>query len=222
MKNFILKNRQLISGVVFGVLAIILITSLIVEKRLSNLQDSIEDNLVISANELMTLADAISRGEVNGLAVKVMPDCSAAERVQFEGRLGRLNEGLSNTELKELDNLFSRCAPVSVIRRSAMVAQFESEFKNLSVQVKQRKMLGEYSDYDEQLKTWGDLLETEKSIVDLSFESVNLQYEIILQLLSGLNVDSDSANELKNRGQSIRTELGRLVSESIELRERLN
>lgn len=222
MKNFLLKNRQLISGVLFGVLAIFLVTSMIVDKRLSNVQHSIEDNLVISANELMTLATAISRGEVNGLALKVMPDCSAAERVQFEARLGRLNEGLNNAELKELDTLFSRCAPVSVIQRSAMVAQFESEFKNFSAQVKQRKMLGEYGDYDEQLKTWSELLKTEKSIVDLSFESVNLQYEIILQLLSGLRVDSDSANELKNRGQSIRTELGRLVSESIELRERLN
>lgn len=221
MNNFIQKNRQLIIGVLIGVVSIYFISSIIVEKRLANLQNFTEVKIETSNNELLSLAEAIARGEANGVASKTVSDCTITEQAQFDNRLSRLDAGLTNIELKELDILFSRCAPVQVIRRSAMVVQLESEVQKLNLLLEQRKLLGEYDQFEVKAKNWEDLLNKEKKITDLSFNLVSLQYEIIQQLISGLKVDSATANELKVKGQAIRMELDNLMSEVNLLREGL-
>ena len=221
MKKFLEKNRQLFTGVIIGALAIFLISSMIVEKRLESLEGNIEANIEVVHNSLSNLAGEIARGEANTVASMTVTDCSQIEQAQFDNRLSKLDAGQSIVELKELDTLFSRCAPVSVIKRAAMVVQLEVEYKTLNLLVEQRKIVGKYDELDEELTSWEKLVFTEKQITKLSFESLNLQYEIVTQLIEGLKVDSKEADELKNKGQLIRLELNKLVGEATLLREGL-
>jgi len=221
MIDFMQKNRQLITGILVGSVAIFFITSTIVEKRLKSLQNNIEINLQSTDKVLMTLAETIARGEANSIASRTVSECTVVEQAQFDTRLGKLDTGLSLTELKELDTLFSRCAPVSVIRRSAMLVQLDAEFEKLGFLIGQMNLLGEYDDFSERQNAWKELLASEKQITELSFHSVNLQYEIIRQLLTGIRVDSNIANELKSKGQLIRLEMTERVKEATLLREGL-
>ena len=214
MKNFFNKNRRLFAGVIIGSLTIFFISSLIVDKRLENLEGNIEANIKVATKSLDNLAGEIARGEANTIATMTVKECSQIEQAQFDSRLSKLDTGQSIAELRELDTLFSRCAPSAIIKRAAMVVQLEAQYKVLNLLVEQRKIVGTYDNYDNQLVSWEALVQAERQITKLSFDSLNLQYEIVRQLISGLKVDSKEADELKNQGQIIRLELSKLVSEA--------
>jgi hypothetical protein len=207
MKKFLNDYKYIILGTGLGVLLMYIISGQVIDRRLNELKQVLEVSIQTSINEVRELVSVVSRGGVNEAASSVVADCKVAERAQFDNRLAKLDSGLNISELKELDGLFSRCAPVQSIQRAVMVMQLEQNVKAIKSQINQRKILGEYENFDEELKLLETLLSQEQKISKLSFDLVYLQKDIIEALLSGLDVNSEIANELKSKGLNIRNEL---------------
>ena len=65
----------------------------------------------------------IVKENVNNLKKKVMT------KVSFDDLLGRLNDGLSRTQLVELERLFGRCGSFTSDRKSVMVSRLAREIE---------------------------------------------------------------------------------------------
>jgi hypothetical protein len=221
MKNFLNSNRYVISGLLIGGLLMYGVAHQIAEKRLALLQTNLESQQAIKATEATNLATLLAQGGTSPAAATIINDCTVGERAQFDNRLGRLDLGLSKTELSELDNLFNRCASVQATRRAIMVLQLEATVTEHAALVEHRKLLGSYEKSDSIKEQLQLLLASEKSISSLSYDQVNLQKEIIQDLLLGLDVGSVAANELREKGSAIRNELISLTETSAVIRENL-
>lgn len=219
MKNFLNTNKYILTGVVVGSLAIIVFSNGIVNKRLAEYRQGAEYQIKSTETELNDMLDVVAKGKSNEFAKRVAQDCTSGERAIFDSKLAKLDSGLSKQELNELDVLFSKCAAIDAVYRSAMVLQLRNLISSLKLQISQRKILGRYENYDEKLVQYELLLSQEETISELSFSLVTLQGEIIESLIKGLSVDSDEANQLKSKGQSLRNELTQLVLETAKARE---
>jgi hypothetical protein len=201
--------KVLVIGIVVGAIAVYIVSDYTTEKKLTQLQSSLETSIDTSLEEATELALLIGRGGFTSSAEAIIADCTTDERNQFEDRLSRLDDGLSKDELMVVDTLFSRCAPVTSVRRTLMVMDLSRRVEGVIELVEQRKQLGNYNEYDDTVSGLAELVELEDGITELSFDLVYLQREIIDSLLAGELVSSAAATSLRERGFELRTELGK-------------
>jgi hypothetical protein len=219
--QIIKQNKYLIFGIIVGATVVYLLSTFTTDKKLNQLQLTLDTSLDQVASETKDLALLIGRGGLTAGAESIIADCTDDERDSFESKLAALDTGLSEAELSSVDTLFSRCAPVQPVRRTLMVMELSRLIETLDTQVHQRKQLGDYKEYDDMLATLRQLLILEEEMTRSSFDLVYLQREIIDVLLSGQSVTSDQANQLRERGGSIRRALDESATEAATLRSYL-
>jgi hypothetical protein len=210
--------KLLIAGIIVGATIVYAVSSYTTERKLTQLQSSLENSIDSSVTEATELALLIGRGGFTPAAESIIADCTSDERNQFEDRLSRLDEGLSIADLAVVDKLFSRCAPVTSVRRTLMVMDLSRQVEGVALLVEQRKQLGSYTKYDGAVSDLSLLVELEDAISGLSFDLVYLQREIIDSLIAGESVSSPAATSLRERGFDFRTELNEKAEAAQTLR----
>jgi hypothetical protein len=220
--EFINNNRYLITGIIVGAVAVYFVSNFTTERKLSQLQLSLDTSIEEASLETIELALEIGRGGQMHKATALITDCSNSERDTYEALLAGLDKGLSGADLRELDNLFSRCAPIQAVRRTLMNMDLARRVDNFEELVNQRKQIGTYKLYDNELATLNLVVQLEEDITEISFDLVYLQREIINVLLGGGSRDSEKAIELKKRGVELRTELSTKANAAFELRSQLS
>lgn len=219
--NFLVRHKYLIIGIAIGGVAVMLLSQVTTERKLNELQSSLETSIEASVGNTTTLVRVIGEGRLTKTAETIVADCTTEERNLFEAKLAKLDAGVAEAELNQIDKLFSRCAPVQSIRRTLMVMDLARQIESLDVLVTQRKQLGAYSTYDALLTDAKTLLTKEEKITQLSLDLVYLQREILDALLAGESVSSDRSKSFKDRGYTLRTELQTVAEEAVAVRTRV-
>ncbi len=196
-------------------LGVYFVSQEITDRTLSSLREAQVADVEVLRAEIMELTQSIGKGTITDFATTLLPDCSISERTVFDNRLTKLDSGLTKQELQELDTLFARCAPTTAVARAAAVYQLEQKISVLEMLYQQMQLV---TPHTYTLNTLNELLEVEYTIVKKSFEVVALQKEIINALLLGMTVEEVRANELRERGVALRTELITLTTKANELR----
>ncbi len=213
------NNKHLILGVVVGAMLVFIISNFTTERKLNNLQLTLDLAIDKSLNETQDLAFLIGEGALTKGAESIIADCKPNERAAFEGKLNNLDKGLSRVDLLEVDTLFSRCAPVQSVRRTLMVMDLARNIQTLDSLLIQRKQIGEYTKYDYKVENLKKLLVSEQKITELSFDLVYLQRDIIDLLLAGKSANSNEANVLKEKGAKLHQEILQVATEASIYRE---
>ncbi len=219
--KFISEHKYLFIGIIVGAGLVFLLAQVTTERKLDELQMSLETSIESGVASTTALAQIIGEGKLTKTAEVIVTDCSQDERIAFEDKLAELDMGLPASELKLIDTLFSRCAPVQSIRRTLMVMDFVRQLEALDTLVVQRKQIGEYTKYDALIADTRTLAAHEERITRLSLDLVYLQREIIDMLLSGGLVSSEAATALKERGIALRTDLLKEAEEAAVVRARI-
>jgi hypothetical protein len=220
--DFINNHRYLIVGIIVGAVAVYFVSNFTTERKLSQLQLSLDTSIDEASHDAVELALEIGRGGQMHKATGLIADCSNSERDTYEAHLARLDDGLSDPDLTELDNLFSRCAPTHAVRRTLMNMDLARRVDNFEELVNQRKQIGTYERYDDELATLNSIVRLEDDITQVSLDLVYLQREIINVLLSEDVRDSEVTTGLKKRGVELRTELSEKANAAFELRSLLS
>lgn len=219
--NFFVRHKYLITGIVIGAVAVLLLSRVTTERKLNDLQTSLESSIETSVQNTTTLVRVIGESGLTKTAETIVTDCTPEERNLFEAKLAKLDTGVAAAELNQIDKLFSRCAPVQSIRRTLMVMDLARQIEGLEVLVNQRKQLGTYTTHDELLADAKVLLAHEEKITQLSLDLVYLQREILDALLAGESVSSERSKSFKDRGYKLRTELQSVAEEAVSVRARV-
>lgn len=219
--NFFVRHKYLIIGIAIGAVGVLLLSQVTTERKLNELQSSLETSIEASVESTTELVRVIGEGRLTKTAEAIVTDCTPEERNLFEAKLAKLDAGVAEAELDQIDKLFSRCAPVQSIRRTLMVMDLARQIEALEVLVTQRKQLGVYSTHDALLTDAKTLLAQEEKITQLSLDLVYLQREILDALLAGESVSSDRSKSFKDRGYTLRTELQSVAEEAVTVRARV-
>ncbi len=180
---------------------------LIARERLSDLRSE----LLVQAGEqqtlLTTIAETTARGGADAVTEEIVKDCSIDERTQFDALLGRLDAGLSQSELSTLERLFGRCGSFYAQRKSVMVARFEREVEVYGNYVDQLEQVGGVDVEDFKVVLWEQLVEDEKKQSAEFTALVENQDKIISSLLTGKSAASPEIktilDEVKRVQQSL-------------------
>lgn len=180
------KNFKPVLALLLGIVLVIFIVSFVVNQRLSELQQ--ETKLLISEQETLLAAIAVTtaRNGADEITERIIKDCSGSERNQFDQLLGGLNNGLTRSQLVELERLFGRCGNFFAERKSVMVSRLEREIEIYETFVNQLSNLTDTDNLEEyKVSEWKELSELETRQSELFSELVAVQDEIITLLLKG-------------------------------------
>ena len=181
-------------------LALVLIYALsmgIVDRRLQSYEQTVSAQISEQKTLLATIAEAMARGGADSVTESIVRDCTLSERASFDNLLGKLNDGLSYSQLVELERLFGRCGSFYSERKSVMVARFAREIGVYETYVKQ---LGAVEGQDLSDKygvtDWLALATEEQKQNELFSELVQLQEKIINTLIEGYSATSPEITEI--------------------------
>lgn len=222
MKSFYRDNKQVIIGVLAGVLLVYLTAGLVVSNKLSSLENYLDTKISDQETKLNQLAAIAGRGGSNEFTENYVKDCPAEERKKFDNLLSSLDTELSFADLRELDNLFVFCGSVYADRRASMVAQLKQEVEVLDVYVTERELLDDDYKENSPIPKWNELLAGEEEIKDLFYEQVGIQNEIIKMLLSGKAVNSSKVTELQDKAGQVQGKLSSATEKTSGLRSELS
>ena len=160
-------------------------------KKVAHLRIQMEQSIEDQKINMTNLSEISSRSGSDAVTEATVTDCSVDERNQFDVLLGRLDQGLPQTELSKLDRLFGRCGYFFAERKSIMVARLSREvevYETLVTQLEAITSASVYEDYN--VGTWKELALEEKTQSALFLNLVRTQDRIISTLLSGKSADS--------------------------------
>lgn len=198
------------------------IVTLAVNERLSDLQLQTEVLIAEQATRLSSIAEATARNGADAITEQIIKDCSLTERNRFDDLLGRLNRGLSGTELAELERLFGRCGSFYSARKAVMVARLQREYEVYLNYVRQLENLSGQSQSERyNLSGWEQLASLELKQSELFSELVRDQDEIISTLLSGKAPSSPEITSILERVQATQGTLFVTNAQAGEVRSEL-
>lgn len=195
LKALLINNKDTIKGILTILLlvaAVWYISILIVTERTENVTSLIKVQVAEQRALLTSIAETTARNGADQVTESVIRDCSVSERTSFDSLLGRLDAGLSRTELVELERLFGRCGSFYAERKLVMSSRLEREigvYENYVLQLAEltsERSVGEY-----QIETWKRLSEQEQALSTEFSKLVDLQDNIISTLLEGKSRDSE-------------------------------
>jgi len=178
--------------VVVLILLVYLLASFFADQRFEALES--DTRLLISEQNtiLATIAETTARNGADLVTESIVKDCSLNERSSFDTLLGNLNNGLSQSQLVELERLFGRCGSFYSERKSVMVSRLVRETEIYTTYVDQLSaILDEDVSEDYKLSSWQQLSVQEQRISELFAELVVKQDRIINTLLSGSSPQSE-------------------------------
>lgn len=170
---------------------------------------------------LATIAEVTGRDGADAVVEKIIQDCSAEKRAQFDTQLSQLPT-LRGSELVEVEQLFSACGNFFAERKAVMVARLEREYEMyldlLSILALVDSKNAEL-EYD--AASWGRLVAKEVERSTLSTTLVEIQGNIINDLKSNLSVTSDVMQATLVEGQKTKERLIAISSEIYTLRQEI-
>lgn len=188
-------------------------------KRTANLQAGIEKSITEQKIILADLAETTGRYGADTTTESIVQDCSVDERNVFDNLLGRLDGGLSQTELLKLDRLFGRCGFFFAQRKSIMVSRLAREVELYETQIVQLESLTGSSKKDfYALESWKTLSIDEQKQADLFMNLVRSQDRIITTLISGKSSDSSDMQTVLNEVKEIQEMLTVTNKQTADLR----
>lgn len=226
MKNFPItfSYRHL---AILGALGLLLLGSyltakVIVSERLESLEFAIRSQLSAQQATLVAIVEATARGGADAVTESIVRDCTLPERSEFDTLLGRLNSGLSRTELVTLERLFGRCGSFYADRKAVMSARLTREIEVYEAYVTQLSMVhGEDVSATFVVGRWKELAAEEEKQSQLFGELVLAQDKIISTLLSGSSATSPEMAEILEEARQIQETLFVANKQSAALRGEL-
>lgn len=206
IKNF-LNLRSILLTIVLISLLFVSINN-IIDNRFERVESEVRINIANQKTTLLAIAETTARNGADAVTESIIKDCTIEERSQFETYLNRLNTGLRNDELSELERLFGRCGSFYSNRKSVMVSRLAREIEVYEAYVAQLSVIldkditSEYS-----VDSWNSLASAEKEQSVLFAKLVQLQDKIISTLLAGKSQSSpeiiDILKEVKETQESL-------------------
>jgi len=221
MQDFYNKNRQLIIGVLVGIVSVYLVSSLVIEKRLHEMKVSLDDKILEQEIYLKELFTVTGRGGVNENTMSVIRDCVPEKRKQFDSLLSALDSGLPIRDLRVLNNLFGECGYVFANQRAHMVGQIQQGVFLLTELETQKKLLQDSTSEDVSFSKWQELEGEEIKLKDLFFSLVDVQGRIIEALLAGESTNSSSITTLREEAGKIQSDMSETTKITSVLRSEL-
>ncbi len=207
IKQLAARHHSLIFFLLCAVVGYLLVT-LIVAEKLEDTRTSIELSLERQQGLLVSIAETTARNGADTITESIVRDCTIPERSQFDTLLGRLDQGLSVSELTTLERLFARCGSFYSQRKSVMVSRFSREIEVYSSYVEQLKTVGTKKSVESyQIETWQKLADEEQAQSDQFSQLVGLQQEIIETLLSGKGPTSPEIQAILTKVTATQTAL---------------
>jgi hypothetical protein len=199
------KHHKTLSRVLAGVLCIVVLytfATVLMQLRLKNLREQIVLEISKQQTLLVSVAETTARNGADVVTESIIRDCSVPERTEFDDLLGRLDKGLSGTELTKLENLFGRCGSFYAQRKALMLSRLGREVEVYITLVEQLKTLTSSSAFETyKVDGWKQLVEQEKVQSELFSSLVVQQDAIISTLISNKRSDSE---EMKAILQEVR------------------
>lgn len=193
------KHNVLIigTGLLIGVVLVYLFSSLATSNRMSNLEINTREELTEQRALLVAIGEATGRNGADEVTELIVRDCAPSERDEFDQLLGSLDNGLTQTELQNLERLFGRCGSFYAERKAVMVSRLVREIEVYEYLVEQLSLVtgsDQSETYD--VAAWQTLADNEEKRSELLSELVRLQDEIISTLLVNNNPQSDEITSI--------------------------
>ncbi len=206
IKNFLNPKYILIATLL--IFALYITVNNIIDNRLERVESEARINIANQKATLLAIAETTARNGADSVTESIVKDCSTEERSQFEDYLNRLNTGLINSELSELERLFGRCGSFYSDRKSVMVSRLAREIEVYEAYVAQLSVILDKDITDEYLvEKWNNLASAEKEQSELFAKLVQQQDKIISTLLAGKLQSSpeiiDILKEVKETQESL-------------------
>lgn len=188
------KKHKTLNRVLAGFLCVVVLYTLatvLMQLRLKNLREQIVLQISKQQTLLVGVAETTARNGADVVTESIIKDCSVVERTEFDDLLGRLDKGLSKTELVKLESLFSRCGSFYAERKSLMVSRLAREVEVYITHVEQLETLSNNSVFETyKIDAWKQLVEQERTQSEFFSSLVTQQDTIISTLMSGSRADS--------------------------------
>ena len=192
-----LGPTKIILIAIIGAVIILTIPKLFENQRLSELEAETKVTISEQKTVLATIAETTARNGADSVTEKIIIDCPVSERSSFDTLLGNLNNGLTRTQLIELERLFGRCGSFFAERKSVMVARLAREIEVYETFVQQLGIItGDDVNKEFQIEQWNKLAQEEKKQSELFSQLVIKQDKIISTLLDGKSANSPEIIEI--------------------------
>lgn len=199
--------RVLISALV-GVVVLYSLVTLIVHNRLNTLEQETRLRIADQQSTLIAIAETTARNGADTVTESIVKDCSVDERSEFDTLLGKLDAGLSQSQLTTLERLFGRCGPFFSERKSVMVSRLVREIEVYESYVSLLSTVtGEELSKPFNVPNWQALAAEEQKQSALFAELVSVQDKIITMLLSGSVSNSTDMQAVLQRAHEIQETL---------------
>ena len=189
MNTFVTKHQRVLKSTIAAVIAtgvIYLLVTSLVDHRLEALETTTVAQIAEQETLLVAIAEATARNGADAVTEAIVRDCTLQERSDFDDLLSRLDDGLSRSQLIELERLFGRCGSFYAERKAVMVARLAREIEIYGAYVQQLHTITD-ADVSEAypVSVWQDLASKEREQSELFSQLVTAQDEIITTLLAG-------------------------------------
>lgn len=205
------KKHKTLNRVLAGFLCVVVLYTLatvLMQLRLKNLREQIVLQISKQQTLLVGVAETTARNGADVVTESIIKDCSVVERTEFDDLLGRLDKGLSKTELVKLESLFSRCGSFYAERKSLMVSRLAREVEVYITHVEQLETLSNNSVFETyKIDAWKQLVEQERTQSEFFSSLVTRQDTIISTLMSGSRADSVEMKAVLKKAQETQESL---------------
>jgi len=220
-------NKLSTSKIIVLVLVIMAIVYVLVNflssQRLQAYEESLTNKLEEQKEYLITMSNIIASNSVDDEVESIISDCDPSYRVSFNNLLDRLNNGLSEEELVELDNLLGRCGDYVSTSASIMSLRLGREIQIYQDYIVSLESLtGRKLEEEYMLDTFLSLASEEAAQALLATELVSLQDDIIKMLISGTQPDSPQMENVLNEVNEVQQNLLLASTKSNNFRSELN
>jgi hypothetical protein len=215
-----MQRKHLYAGLIIGALIVFLTSSLIVNKRLSDLRSTLDKEISADIEYLINMTPVAASGNDNQIINLLVRSCSLADNSDYEMLLGGLDNGLNASALNKLEQLFKLCGHVTASKRAGMVYLLGERLSNLNQLIKRREQLAGFTKEKElNIDGWNALVNKEKEISELFLGLVDVQGKIINDLINNVAIKELSAVQVE--AQEIKAKLTVATEEASTLRATL-
>lgn len=199
------------------------LSTTIITQRTADLVNTIELQLTEQRSLMLSIAETTARNGADSVTEQIVQDCSMNERTRFDELLSRLDQGLSNDELVELERLFGRCGSFYAERKLAMSSRLERELAQYKAYVAQLTAItGEDRSETLLITSWERLVTQEQQLSQEFAKLVVKQYEIISALLAGRTRESEEIQTILREVKEIQDGLIVINSQAASTRSEVS
>ena len=219
-KQLNMLKKEILFGIVLGVIVVFVASEYVVNKRMKALDRVSSAELNEQIESAVEVSKLLARGAAIGEVEQLIPECNVEQMVAYDSLLSALDKGLSYTDLLKLNELFAVCGSVAAQRRSVMTLILNERVEGIATLVAQKEVAG-YDTSVYKLSQWEDLAKKEVAISKLFVSLVDAQESIIVALIKNVPATSITVENIRASAQALREEMITLTEEVTALRASL-